>query len=141
MTDGLLNKLKVVELCSFVAGPYCTKLFADFGAEVIKIEQPGGAMRQEEGDHFCTILLIQNSRGSFSISIPTSWESPLTSIRPTGRELFKKMIADADILVEDRPPGEMEKLGLNYEVLKEINPSLIMASITPIRTIRSLPRL
>jgi CoA:oxalate CoA-transferase len=131
MTDGLLNKLKVVELCSFVAGPYCTKLFADFGAEVIKIEPPGVGDEARGRGPFLNDTPNPELSGLFLYLNTNKLGVTLNLDSTAGRELFKKMIADADILVEDQPPGKMEKLGLNYAVLKEINPSLIMASITP----------
>jgi CoA:oxalate CoA-transferase len=131
MTDGLLNKLKVVELCSFVAGPYCTKLFADFGAEVIKIEPPGVGDESRKRGPFLHDTPDPELSGLFLYLNTNKLGVTLNLDSTAGREIFKKMIADADILVEDQPPGKMEKLGLNYEVLKEINPSLIMASITP----------
>jgi len=83
MAEGPLSGVRLVEYCSLVSGPYCTKLFADLGAEVIKIESPG-ATRQEREDHFWAITLIQSSRASFSISIPTSWGSPSTLARRRG---------------------------------------------------------
>jgi CoA:oxalate CoA-transferase len=131
MTDGPLNGLKVVELCSFVAGPYCTKLFADFGAEVIKIEPPGVGDEARRRGPFLHDNPDPELSGLF-LYVNTNKLGVTLNLNPaTGRDIFKKLIANADILVEDRSPGEMEKLGLNYEVLKEINPSLIMASITP----------
>ena len=130
MAEGLLSGVKVVEYCSFIAGPYCTKLFADLGAEVIKIEKPDGDDARKRGPFLGDIpdpelsglfLYLNTNKMGVSLSLESA----------TGRDIFKKLIADTDILVEDRFPGEMEKLGLSYEVLKNINSSLIMASITP----------
>jgi crotonobetainyl-CoA:carnitine CoA-transferase CaiB-like acyl-CoA transferase len=130
MAEGPLSGVRAIECCSFVAGPYCTKLFADLGAEVVKIEAPTGDEARKRGPFLgddpdpelsgLFLYLNTNKRG---ITLN------LGSV--TGREIFKKLITDADILVEDQRPGEMEKLGLNYQVLKQVNPSLIMASITP----------
>jgi crotonobetainyl-CoA:carnitine CoA-transferase CaiB-like acyl-CoA transferase len=132
MTEGPLNKqLKVVELCSFVAGPYCTKLLADFDAEVIKIEPPGVGDEARRRGPFLhddpnaelsgTFLYLNTNKLGITLDIETA----------AGRDIFKKLIADADILIEDRAPGEMKRLGLDYDTLKKINPSLIMTSITP----------
>jgi crotonobetainyl-CoA:carnitine CoA-transferase CaiB-like acyl-CoA transferase len=132
MTAGPLNKqLKVVELCSFVAGPYCTKLFADFDAEVIKIEQPGvgdearrrGPFLHDNPDSELsgTFLYLNTNKLGITLDLETG----------AGRDIFKKLIAGADILVEDKAPGEMKRLGLDYDTLKKINPSLIMTAITP----------
>ncbi len=132
MSTGPLKKeLKVVEFCSFVAGPFCTKLFADFDAEVVKIEQPGvgdearrrGPFPHDEPNAETSGTYLYLNTNKFGITL-----DPETA---DGREIFKKLIADADILVEDKAPGEMKRLGLDYDTLKEINPSLIMTSITP----------
>ncbi|MGM9522611.1 MAG: CaiB/BaiF CoA transferase family protein [Oscillospiraceae bacterium] len=130
MATGPLSGVKVIEYCSFVAGPYGTKLLADLGAEVIKIEPP-------EGDE-------ARKRGPFKDDVPNPETSAVYLYNNTnklgvtlnlesakGREIFKKLIADADIFVEDKAPGKMASLGLGYDVLKEINPGLIMMSITP----------
>jgi CoA:oxalate CoA-transferase len=130
MAEGLLSGVKVVEYCSFVAGPYCTKLFADLGAEVIKVEKPRGDESRNRGP-FLHDTPDPELSGLFLYINTNKLGVTLNLDSTAGRELFKKMIADADILVEDQSPGKMEKLGLNYAVLKEINPSLIMASITP----------
>jgi crotonobetainyl-CoA:carnitine CoA-transferase CaiB-like acyl-CoA transferase len=128
---GSLSGLNVVELGEMVAAPFCTKLLADLGANVIKLETPGG------GDP-------ARSRGPFPDDVPNRERSALflylnTSKRsvtldlgtPAGQRFFEELIADADILVEDRAPGELEALGLGYAELAARNPRLIMTSITP----------
>jgi CoA:oxalate CoA-transferase len=130
MAEGLLSGVKVVEYASFVSGPYCTKLFADLGAEVIKVEKPGGDEARERGP-FLHDTPDPELSGLFLYLNTNKLGVTLNLESTTGRELFKKLIATADILVEDQPPGEMEKQGLHYDVLKKINPSLIMASVTP----------
>jgi crotonobetainyl-CoA:carnitine CoA-transferase CaiB-like acyl-CoA transferase len=130
MAEGLLNGVKVVEYCSFVAGPYCTKLFADLGAEVIKVEKPRGDEARKRGP-FLHDTPDPELSGLFLYLNTNKLGVTLNLDSTMGCELFKKLIADADILIEDQSPGKMEKLGLNYAVLKEINPSLIMTSITP----------
>ena len=130
MAEGLLSGVKLVEYCSFVSGPYCTKLFADLGAEVIKVEKPEGDEARKRGA-FLNDTPDPELSGLFLYLNTNKLGVTLNLDSTMGRDIFKKLIADADILVEDRPPGEMEKLGLHYDVLKKINPSLIMASITP----------
>jgi CoA:oxalate CoA-transferase len=130
MVEGPLSGVKLVEYCSFVSGPYCTKLFADLGAEVIKVENLEGDEARGRG-----AFLGDNPNpelsGLFLYLNTNKLGVTLNLGSATGRDIFKKLTANTDILVEDRPPGEMEKLGLNYEVLRQVNPSLIMASITP----------
>ncbi|MFC1896771.1 CaiB/BaiF CoA transferase family protein [Thermodesulfobacteriota bacterium] len=131
MMEQALSGLKVLESCQFVSGPYCTKLLADFGAEVLKIEKPGA------GD-------VARSKGPFLKDIPHPERSGLFLYLNTnklgitlnldsvpGVRAFKELVKQADILVEDNPPGTMKKLGLDYECLKDINPALVMTSITP----------
>jgi crotonobetainyl-CoA:carnitine CoA-transferase CaiB-like acyl-CoA transferase len=129
MAEGPLSGVKLVEYCSFVSGPFCTKLFADLGAEVIKVETPEGDEARKRGAFLDEIPHPERS-GLFLYLNTNKLGVTLNIHSATGRDIFKKLVADADILVEDRPPGEMEKLGLNYKVLKEVNPSLVMASIT-----------
>lgn len=130
MAEGLLTGVKVVEYCSFVSGPYCTKLFADLGAEVIKIEKPKGDEARMRGPFLGDnpnpelsglFLYLNTNKMGVTLNLDT----------PHGCDIFKRLISDTDILVEDQPPGEFERMGLSYDVLKTINPSLIMASITP----------
>src|SRR5580704_12223696 len=130
MAEGLLKGVKAVEYCSFVSGPYCTKLFADLGAEVIKVEKPEGDEARKRGP-FLHDTPDPELSGLFLYLNTNKMGVSLNLDSPTGRDIFKKLIADTDILVEDQSPGEMERLGLNYDVLKKINPALIMASITP----------
>lgn len=123
--------LKVIELSSFVAGPYCGKLLADFGAEVIKVEKPltgdssrrQGPFKDDVENHEAsgTFLYLNTGKTGITLDIETD----------EGRELFLKLVADADVLIEDRAPGEMDRLGLGYDALHAINPRLIYTSITP----------
>lgn len=131
MADGSVLKLKVVELCSLAAGPYCTRLFADFGAEVIKVEPPGVGDEARRRGPFLGDVPDSETSGLFLYLNTDKLGITLDLETAEGRDIFKKLIADADVLVEDKPPGEMERLGLDYESLKKINPSLIMTSITP----------
>lgn len=130
MAEGPLSGVKIIEYCSFVAGPYCSKLFADLGAEVIKIEKPEGDEARKRGPYLHDSPAPELS-GLFLYLNTNKIGITLNLNSTTGRDIFKELITKADILVEDRPPGELEQLGLNYDVLKSLNSSLIMASITP----------
>ncbi len=130
MTERALGHLRVIDLTHDVAGPYCTKLLAGFGAEVIKVEPPG------RGDPL-------RSRGPFyqgvegpERSIPFLWlntgkKSITLDLENTqGREILRRLVRDADVLVENFPPGVLPSLGLGYDRLRESNPGLVMASIS-----------
>jgi CoA:oxalate CoA-transferase len=130
MAEGLLGGVKVVEYCSFVSGPYCTKLLADLGAEVIKVETPRGDQARKRGP-FLHDTADPELSGLFLYLNTNKLGVTLNLDSTTGRDLFKKLIAKADILVEDQEPGKLEKQGLNYDVLKTVNPSIIMTSVTP----------
>ncbi len=131
MPDKALSHLKVLELCNFVSGPYCTKLLADLGAEVIKIEQPGiGDKARQRGPFLNDIphpersglfLYLNTNKLSITLDIGTS----------KGRDILRQLIKQADIFVEDNPPKVVKELGLTYRELKKVNPRLVMTSITP----------
>jgi crotonobetainyl-CoA:carnitine CoA-transferase CaiB-like acyl-CoA transferase len=122
---------RVIELADFVAGPYCGKLLADFGADVIKIEKPGrgddaryvGPFKGDEPNPEAsgTFLYLNTNKRSVELDIESE----------EGRAQFIELIRTADVLIEDRMPGELAKLGLGYEDLHAINPNLVVTSITP----------
>ncbi len=129
--ERALDGVKVLEYCSMVSGPYCTKIMADLGAEVIKIEPPvdGDPARQmppfpEDKPHpeksGLFLYLNTNKRGI-----------TLDPQEPRGKEIFLELAKKADILVQDQPAGEMERMGLGYKDLSVINNGLIVMSITP----------
>lgn len=131
MPDQALAHLKVLELCNFVCGPYCTKLLADLGAQVIKVEPPGVG---DESRHRGPFLndIPHPERSGLSLYLNTNKSGITLDIKTTkGRGIFKELIKKADILVEDNPPKVMKELGLTYFELKKINPRLVMTSITP----------
>jgi crotonobetainyl-CoA:carnitine CoA-transferase CaiB-like acyl-CoA transferase len=130
MNNGPLN-IKVIDLCSFIAGPFCTRLLADFGAEVIKVEAPGNGDEARRRGPFPGDHPDPEASGTFLYTNTNKLGVTLDIEHPDGRELFRKLVREADVLVEDRAPGELARLGLDYESLKAINPKLIMASITP----------
>jgi len=119
-----LTGLKVLDLTRVVAGPFCTMLLADFGADVIKVEAPDGdpsrvtgIMGKGENPYF--VNLNRNKR---TITIDLKKEQ--------GREIVRRMAQSTDVLVENFRPGVMDRLGLGYQVLSALNPSLIYAAIT-----------
>lgn len=122
-----LAKLRVLDVSQVMAGPFCTMMLGDMGADIIKIEPPGtgdqvrGAMgfKMKGNDSMGFINLNRNKR-----SVTLNLKSP------AGREVLYKLVETADILVENYRPGVMKKLKCDYETLRTINPRLIYASIS-----------
>lgn len=127
---ALLAGLRVLDLTHHIAGPFCTKLLGGLGAEVIKIEKPGegdparraGPFPQDRPDPEASglFLYLNTSKKSLTLNLKTT----------TGRSLVKRLIGEADILVENFSPRVLPKLGLDYAVLHHINPSLVVAHIS-----------
>ncbi|MFI6866042.1 CaiB/BaiF CoA transferase family protein [Nocardia sp. NPDC050406] len=125
-TAGPLADLRVIEMGQLLAGPFCGQLLGDFGAEVIKLEAPGvgDPMRQwgreqSQGKSLWWPVVARNKK------------SVTCDLRnPEGQRLARELIATADIVIENFRPGTMERWGLGYEQLREINPGLIMVRVT-----------
>ena len=130
MAFGPLTGMKVVEYCDFISGPYCTKTLADLGAEVIKVERPTGDTARKRGPYLHDEPNPETS-GLFLYTNTNKKGVTLNLESPRARGIFKALVKDADVLVEDTLPGELKEMGLGYEDLKELNPGLIMVSITP----------
>ena len=127
----LLEGVKIIEYGNLICAPYCSKLLADLGAETIKIEKPGQGDVARRKHPFLKDI-PGNERSGFFLYLNTNKHGITLDIeKDTGREIFKKLIKDADILIEDTEPGKLTDLGLDYNKLKSINPSLVMTSITP----------
>jgi crotonobetainyl-CoA:carnitine CoA-transferase CaiB-like acyl-CoA transferase len=126
-----LSDIRVLDLSEAVAGPFCTKLLAGLGAEIIKIETPGtgdvsrrmGPFVQETPGPEQSALFLYLNTGKKSITLDLH--------QPTGAAMFQKLVQDCDILVESAPPGTMERLGLGYTALTCLNSRLIYTAITP----------
>ena len=122
---GALSDIKVLDLTRVLAGPYATMVLADLGAEIIKIEQPG------KGDDSRAYGPYKNGESAYFMSLNRNKESVTLNLKtPEGKEILKELVKKVDVLVENFRPGTMEKLGLGYDVLKELNPRLIYASST-----------
>jgi crotonobetainyl-CoA:carnitine CoA-transferase CaiB-like acyl-CoA transferase len=121
---GPLSGLRVVEICSTIAGPACARLLGDFGAEVTKIEPLTGDGMRQMGGHVGDVSLYAATllRNKRSVAVDLRTEA--------GREIALALICKADILVENNRPGVMERLGLGYDVLSAANPGLIMVRIS-----------
>ena len=120
-----LAGLKVIELGSLIAGPFAARICAEFGAEVIKVESPDGGdplrkwRKLYEGTSLWWFVQARNKR---SITLNLKHEA--------GREVLRKLLADADILIENFRPGVLEKLGLGWDVLHALNPKLVMVRLS-----------
>ena len=122
-----LAGVRVLDISQVMAGPYACMLLADLGADVVKIEPPGsgdqtrGAMGfKMKGPDSLGFLNMNRNKRSVALNLKTD----------AGRELLLRMAKDADILVENYRPGAMTRLGLGYDVLKDINPRLVYTSIS-----------
>ena len=126
--NGSLGNIRVLDLTG-PGGVYCTKLLADLGADVIKIEQPGGDPMRQIGHFYHNEIHPEKSLYFWHFN--TNKKSVTLNINTIdGRELLKKLVKTADIIVETFQPGYLGSLGLAYEDLKKINPGIILVSIS-----------
>ncbi|MCX5998913.1 MAG: CoA transferase [Chloroflexi bacterium] len=125
-----MDGLKVLEWAGFIAGPYCGKLLADLGAEVIKVEKPGTGDEARQRGPFPDNIPHPEKSGLFLYLNANKFGITLDPETATGRKLLKQLVKNADVLIEDHPPAEMKRLGLDYAKLRKVNPALIMVSIT-----------
>jgi CoA:oxalate CoA-transferase len=129
VAPSALNGVKVLDLTHYIAGPYCTKLLADFGAQVIKIERPGGDPARDMPPFYhderhpeksLPFLYLNTAKRSVSLNLKSA----------QGIHILRELAKDADILVENFSPRVMPSLGLDFPTLRELNPALVMVSIS-----------
>src|SRR5687767_1962021 len=114
-----LDGLTVIDLTRVVAGPYCTMMLGDMGAEVIKIEEPA------HGDDSRGWGPFVNGQGSFYLALNRSKKSVALDLKtPAGAGALRRLIASADVLIENFRPGSLAELGFGYEQARAINPRL-----------------
>ena len=129
----LLENIRVLDLSRILAGPYCTQILGDYGADVIKIEHPekGDDTRQwgppfvknnndEDTDQSAYYICTNRNKRSFAVDIATK----------TGQDIIKKLVLSSDIFIENFKKGDMTKYQLDYDTLRQVNPRLIYCSIT-----------
>ncbi|TDC92603.1 CoA transferase [Saccharopolyspora aridisoli] len=124
--SGPLSDVRVIEAGTLIAGPFCGQLLADFGAEVIKVEDPGAGdpMREwgqvkHEGKSLAWPVIARNKK------------SVTANLRTTeGQRILRELVAGADVFVENFRPGTLERWGLSYDELQEINPRLVLVRVT-----------
>jgi crotonobetainyl-CoA:carnitine CoA-transferase CaiB-like acyl-CoA transferase len=132
MSQAPLTGIRVIELARILAGPWAGQLLADLGADVIKVENPDGGddtrkwgppfIEAHDGEDLSAAYYHSTNRGKRSIAIDFS--------QPEGAETLRKLIATADVLIENFKLGGLKKYGLDYESLRKINPRLVYCSIT-----------
>ena len=130
MQEAALDGIKVLDLTRHVSGPYCTKLLADFGADVVKIERPGcGDPARRMGPFFhdephpeksLPFLYLNTSKRSVTLNLKSEM----------GKHILRRLVAESDALVESFSPRVMPSLGLSYDELRLVNPNLVMVSIS-----------
>jgi len=130
MPSRALSGIRILEYAQFVSGPYCAKLLADLGAEVTKIEPSQGDIARQRGPFPGDIPHPERS-GLFLYNNTNKSGVTLDLESAAHRELFKSLILQTDVFIEDTRPGTLSKLGLDYATLRDINPRLVMTSITP----------
>ena len=130
MLEGALDGVKVLDLSEDIAGSFCARLLADYGADVLKLEPPGGAALRRMGPFYHDephpekslffLLLNLNKKGA-TLNLETS----------AGQAILKRLAQHVDVIVETYSPDYLASLTLGYDDLRQLNPSLIMTSITP----------
>ncbi len=123
--SGPLDGVCVVEFCQALAGPYCCQLLVDLGARVIKIEKPGGDDSRGMPPHYLgdtSLYFMGPNRGKESIVLDLK--------SPAGLDVARRLVARADIVVENNRPGVMDRLGLGFETLKSLKPNIVLCSIS-----------
>ncbi len=120
-----LKGIKILDMSRVLAGPYCGMVLADLGAEVVKIERPG------TGDDARAYGPFMGGESAYFMSINRNKKSITLNLKaPEGKEILKGLAAKFDVVLENFRPGTMDRLGLGYDVLREVNPRLIYAAST-----------
>lgn len=125
MSKSALEDIIVLDLTRVLAGPYCTMMLADFGANVIKIEIPG------KGDDTRAYAPFKNGESLYYANVNRNKKGITLNLKnEKGKKIFLEMVKKADVVVENYRPGVMDKLGLGYDVLKEVNDRIIYAAVS-----------
>jgi len=127
---GALSNIRVLDLTHAIAGPYCTKLLADYGADVVKVERPGtgdmarrfGPFRgdRQDPERSGLFLYLNTNKKSVTLDLKSA----------EGRALALRLAADADVVVESFAPGVMASFGLSYDALRAANPAVVLVSVS-----------
>jgi CoA:oxalate CoA-transferase len=122
---GMLGDIKILDLTTFLSGPYCTMILADMGADVIKIETPEKGCGTRQTPPFI------NGESAYFMSLNRGKKSITLNLKSKqGKKIFLQLAAAADVLVENFRPGVMKRLGFDYQTISELNPKIVYASIS-----------
>ena len=124
-TERALDGIRVIDLTQVMAGPYCCMLLGDMGADVIKVEPPGG-----EASRHVAFEIAPGISGPFLAVNRNKRGLTLDLKRPEAVAVLTRLIGTADVLVENYRPGVARRLGIDYEALRQINPRLVYCSIS-----------
>jgi crotonobetainyl-CoA:carnitine CoA-transferase CaiB-like acyl-CoA transferase len=124
MMAGALESIRVLDLSRFIAGPFCAQMLGDMGAEVIKVERPGGEDARRHAPFFkgASVYTMIFNRNKRAITLSTRHKA--------ARAILEKLVRWADVLVENFRPGTLAEMGFGYERLHELNPRLVVTSIS-----------
>lgn len=124
-SNGTLKGLRVVDLTRVLAGPFCSMLLADMGADVIKVEEPG------KGDDSRGYPPFLRGTSAYFANLNRNKKSVVLDLKKReAREIFLRLVAKSDVLLENFKPGTMERLGLGYDDVNQVNPGIVYASIS-----------
>ncbi|XP_063975921.1 succinate--hydroxymethylglutarate CoA-transferase [Diachasmimorpha longicaudata] len=121
-----LSGIRVLDLTRIVAGPYCTMILGDYGAEILKIEKPGGG---DESRHWGPPFLANTKDSVYFLSVNRNKKSVCIDLKK-GRDIIYELAKKSDVLIENYVPGKLEKMGLGYSDIKPIAPHIIYCSLT-----------
>lgn len=121
----VLKGIRVLDFGRYIAGPFCGTLLADMGAEVIRIEKIDGSE-----DRFLTPISETGEGGTFMQLARNKLGMTLNPMKPEGREIVKKLVATADVVIANLPPDTLKNMGLDYDSLKAVKPDIILTMIS-----------
>ncbi|MCF8052629.1 MAG: CoA transferase [Desulfobacterales bacterium] len=122
---GALSSIRVLDLTRVLAGPFCTMLLGDLGAEIVKIEVPG---QGDDSRHYPPFI---GDESAYFMNLNRNKKSIVLNLKsPQGKKVFLDLVARADVVLENFRPGTMEKLGIGYDTLKSCNPDIVYSCIS-----------
>ena len=129
--SGPLSGTRIIDLSTVLAGPYATMILADLGADVIKIEPPDGDATRGWGPPWVGDLERGTRTAAYFLAVNRNKRAVRLDLKtPTGGDVLRRLLADADVLVENFRPGALDRLGFDEATLRSINPALIHLAIS-----------